>query len=184
MARAFSFELSHCDDAGVYTRMAGRLNEIDFALAREVALSVGGPVPERPARGNHGETSRGLSQRDTLPEVPTIATRRIALLVADGVHAAEVEALCAAVRAAGATAWLVGPRRGTVSGLQTDHHFEGARSTLFDAVLVPSGAAHARALAGNGRAVHWVREAFGHLKPIGAVGEGACLRLRVCLRRG
>jgi catalase len=115
------------------------------------------------------------------------------------VNAEEVKWLRRAVQKAKATAWLVGPRRGTVYGaqqtaghdaeldaeqtagddadaeLEADHHFEGARSTLFDALLVPSGLAHAQTLANNGRAVHWVREAFGHLKPIGAIGEGAWL---------
>ncbi|KAH0838533.1 hypothetical protein J3R83DRAFT_6852 [Lanmaoa asiatica] len=56
-------------------------------------------------------------------------------------------------------------------GVFADHHFEGQRSTLFDAIYIPSGAEHVRALAKNGRVVHWVREAFGHCKPIAAVGE-------------
>ena len=163
--------------------MSERLNEIDLDLARQVALKVGGPVPERPARQNHGQTSPGLSQRDMLPKEPTIKSRRIAILIADGVDAGEVEGLRGAMKAAGATAWLIGPRRGIIYGagqksgrdvgLQADHHFEGQRSTLFDAVIVPSGAAHAKTLAKDGRIVHWVREAFGHLKAIGAIGEGA-----------
>jgi catalase len=40
---------------------------------------------------------------------------------------------------------------------------------MFDAILIPPGP-HAQKLASNGRAIHWVREAFGHLKTIGAVG--------------
>ncbi|KAG9314601.1 hypothetical protein JVU11DRAFT_5404 [Chiua virens] len=57
-------------------------------------------------------------------------------------------------------------------GVFADHHFEGQRSTLFDAIYIPSGKEHVRALAKNGRAIHWVREAFGHCKSIAAVGEG------------
>lgn len=184
MISAFSFELSHCDDPVVYKNMSERLNEIDFDLARQVAKNVGGRVPTKPGRANHGKTSKGLSQRDFLSKEPTIKTRRIAILIADGVNTAEVEGLRSAIRMAGATAWLIGPRRGTIDGvgehdpgLEADHHFEGQRSTLFDAIIVPSGAAHVRALAGCGRVVHWVREAFGHLKPIGAIGEGACAGL-------
>ena len=57
-------------------------------------------------------------------------------------------------------------------GVFADHHFESQRSTLFDAIYIPSGEEHVKTLAKSGRVVHWVREAFGHLKPIAAVGEG------------
>lgn len=179
----FSFELSHCDDPDAYEKMFVHLNEIDSELAHEVARNVGGKVPDKPAPSNHGKTSQGLSQRDFLPKEPTIKSRRIAILIADEVNAAEVEGLRAAIKMAGATAWLIGPRRGTIYGarqstehdapeLMADHHFEGQRSTLFDAIIVPSGEDHVKTLAGCGRVVHWVREAFGHLKAIGAIGEG------------
>jgi catalase len=38
-------------------------------------------------------------------------------------------------------------------------------------VFVPGGEKSVETLRKNGRAVHWVREAFGHLKAIGATGE-------------
>lgn len=44
------------------------------------------------------------------------------------------------------------------------------RSTMFDSVFVPGGADSVSTLRKNGRALHWVREAFAHLKAIGAVG--------------
>ena len=36
----------------------------------------------------------------------------------------------------------------------------------------------------NGRALHWVREAFGHLKAIGAVGEAVDLARDACQLSG
>jgi len=178
---AFSFELSHCDDPLVYERMSQRLNEIDFDLARQVAINVGGPHPESAARPNPGKKARGISQMEYIPAEPTIKSRRIAILIADGVNATEVEGLRAAIKSAMATSWLIGPRRGKVygagqtagssAGLWADHHFEGQRSTMFDAVIIPSGAGHINTLAKNGRAIHWIREAFGHCKAIGAIGE-------------
>jgi catalase len=62
----------------------------------------------------------------------------------------------------------------TSSGQQlpVDHCFLTASSVQFDAVLVPGGAAHAQALAANGRAVHFVLEAYRHCKPICVIGEG------------
>lgn len=117
-----------------------------------------------------------------LPKTPTIASRRIAILLADGFNGTEVQAVRAAIASAGATNFLIGPRRGEVypagaanvvgKGVIVDHHYEGQRSTMFDALFIPSGAEHATSLVTNGRTVHWVREAFGHCKAIGAIGEG------------
>ncbi len=182
MVSALSFELSHCDDPVVYESYTKLLNNIDFDLAKQVAINVGGVVPDKPARANHGYASSRLSQLAFAPKEPTIKSRRIAILLADGFNSAEVEALRAAFKAGSATTWIIGPRRGSVypddeqvgtgNGYSADHHFEGQRSTMFDAIIIPSGAKHAQALAGSGRTIHWVREAFGHCKAIGALGEG------------
>lgn len=181
MLNAFSFELSHCDDPTVYTTAIPRINDIDHELAKNVAQNVGGAPPDRPGRTNHGRTTVRLSQFDFMPSTPTIKSRRIAILVADGFDLATVEAFRVAMKAGGATTWMIGPRRnkiypagqspGSGEGLAMDHHFEGQRSTLFDALFIPGGVQHAQALASNGRAIHWILEAFGHLKTIGALGE-------------
>lgn len=42
---------------------------------------------------------------------------------------------------------------------------------MFDALLIAPGAESAKTLQRNGRVIHWIREAFGHLKTIGAAGE-------------
>ncbi|TFY56707.1 hypothetical protein EVJ58_g7475 [Rhodofomes roseus] len=182
LINAMSFELSHCDDPIVFETYTKLAANIDFELAKQVAINVGGIVPEKPARPNHGKATATLSQLYYAPKEPTIASRRIAILVADGFNLAEVEALRAAFKLGQATTFVIGPRRGWVysagqiagkgTGVWADHHYEGQRSTLFDAFIIPSGAEHAQKLAQNGRCIHWVREAFGHLKPIGAIGEG------------
>ncbi|KAH7883848.1 catalase-like domain-containing protein [Phlebopus sp. FC_14] len=180
LIHAISFELSHCDDPIVYKSYINILNNIDCELAKAVAVNVGGDVPTEKGRPNHGKKSRGLSQADFFPKEPTIVTRRIAILIADGFNGVEMQAVRAALTSAKATCYVVGPRRNTihpmsgqelVGGVCADHHFEGQRSTLFDAIYIPSGEEHVKTLAKNGRAVHWVREAFGHCKAIGAIGE-------------
>ncbi len=179
---ALSFELSHCDDPVVYRTYTSVLNNIDYNLARQVAINVGGEIPKHPIRENPGHKASRLSQLEFPAQEPTIKGRRIAILLADGFNYGEVQAIRAALKAGMATTWVIGPRRGPVypdgeevgsgSGYSADHHYEGQRSTLFDAIIIPGGAKHAQALAKNGRTIHWVREAFGHLKPIGALGEG------------
>jgi catalase len=181
MVAAFSFELAHCDDPVVYELYTKLLNNVDFELAKQVAINVGGVLPEQPARANPGHKTR-VSQTAFVPEKPTVAGRRIAILVGDGFNLAEVEGLKALILSYSANPYVIGPRRGKVyaagervggagAHVVTQHHFEDQRSTLFDAIVVPSGA-HAQKLAEIGRAVHWVREAFGHCKAIGAIGEG------------
>jgi catalase len=180
---ALSFELSHCDDPVVYETYTKVLNNVDFELAKQVAINVGGIVPEKPVRENHGKSTPTVSQLYYTPKEPTIKSRRIAILVTDGFAMAQVEALRAAIKAGMATSWIIGPRRGWiypdgavvgsgVGGVWADHHFEGQRSTMFDAFIVPGGSKSATALSENGRAIHWIREAFGHCKAIGAIGEG------------
>jgi catalase len=178
---ALSFELSHCDDHRVYKSYTQLLNNIDHDLAKAVAISVNGVIPDQPARQNHGKKDPTLSQTFYLPKIPTIATRRIAILIDDGFNAFEVEAVRAILAAEKAKAFVIGSRRGKIhaeaaegrdgAGVVAHHHFEGQRSTLYDALYIPSGE-HGKALMTNGRVIHWIREAFGHCKAIAAVGEG------------
>jgi len=60
-----------------------------------------------------------------------------------------------------------------------DHHFEGMRSTMFDSIYIPGGE-HVSTLMKQGRVIHWVREAFGHCKAIGATGEAVRLVQTAC----
>lgn len=174
---ALAFELDHCDDPIVYKRMCQRLAEIDLALAQSVAKMVGADEPEATDRQNHGLKASALSQTEFESETPTIVSRRIAMIIADGFDLKAFMAVRAALKAEGAVTFVIAPRRhmiypsGSTEGVMPDHHFEGARSTMFDALFIAPGVEAALTLRDNGRAVHWVREAFGHLKAIGALGE-------------
>ncbi|KZV92863.1 catalase [Exidia glandulosa HHB12029] len=175
---AMAFELSHVEEEQVRTAAIARINQVDHTLAKLVAGKVGVDLPAKPFRENHGLKAKNLSQFAFAPKVPSIKSRRIAILVADGFDEPVVMALKAAITASSALAFVVGPRSGLIKnmtgtgGVKADHHYEGQRSTLFDAVVIPPGAAAAAAMAQDGRVVHWVREAFGHAKAIGAIGEG------------
>ncbi|ETS85315.1 Catalase-1 [Pestalotiopsis fici W106-1] len=181
LTSAFGFELDHCDDPIVYERMSMRLADIDLDLAQEVATMVGGPVPEKASRPNHGNKAPRISQTEFPAKVPTIASRRVAILVADGYDSIALNGVKAALTASSALPFIIGPRRAEIfpagsdkkpgSGIKADHHFEGMRSTMFDAVFVPGGADSIKALSTNGRSLHWLREAFGHLKAVAGSGE-------------
>lgn len=178
---AFGFELDHCDDPIVYENLAQRLADIDIDLAKQVAELVGAKVPAKGANPNHGKKAKGLSQLEFPPETPTIASRRVAIIIADGYDPVAFTAVKTAVAAQSALPFIIGTKRSEVfpagqkkepgKGIRPDHHLEGFRSTMVDAVFVPGGRESIDTLKKNGRALHWVREAFGHLKAIGGTGE-------------
>lgn len=191
ITNALAFELDHCDDPIVFERMVERLCDIDLGLAQAVATKVGAPTPTKAGRPNHGKKAPSLSMtyKEYQPAKPTIATRRVAILIADGYDPIAYNGVFAALKAAMAVPVVFGPRKQAVfaegedtssgRGTQPDHHFEGMRSTMFDAVFIPGGS-HIKTLTKNGRAVHWVRESFGHLKTIGATGEGVDFLRSTC----
>ncbi|KAK5627799.1 hypothetical protein RRF57_003514 [Xylaria bambusicola] len=185
VAAAFAFELDHCDDPIVYKRVSHRLADIDLELAQTVAEMVGGTKPTKASRTNHGRTAKNLSQTEIQPEKPTIASRRVAIILADGFDKVAYDAITTTLKASSALPFTIAPRRSEIypvgadktpgNGVQPDHHLEGMRSTMFDAIFVPGGARAVQTLMKSGRAIHWIREAFGHLKAIGASGEAVQL---------
>ncbi len=56
--------------------------------------------------------------------------------------------------------------------VRANHFINGQRSTMFDAFFISGGAESIKTLKKIGHARFWVKEAFGHLKAIGAIGEG------------
>jgi catalase len=185
---AFQFELSKVEVKAVRQRVVDNLAHVDAKLARKVADPLGIAAPDaKAAAGRAGfrdarsklplETSPALSME---PGTGGIATRRVAVLVANGVEVGALRAIQQALHDAGATSRIISDHLGCVatsSGQQlaVDHTFAAMPSVMFDAVLVPGGVASAQALARNGDAVHFVLEAYKHCKAICVIGEGAQL---------
>ena len=186
---AFRFELSKLEVPAIRQRVVDNLAHVDEKLARRVAEPLGIGAPDaKAAAGRSGfrdyrvasqvEESRALSMLDTGDG--SIKTRKVAILVADGVDSASLKPIREAIEAAGAQCKVVGPRLGTVMSaskrqIEVDVTFTNTPSIMFDAVLVPAGKDGAAAMAQLGDAVHFVLEAFKHCKAICAVGEGVQL---------
>lgn len=111
---ALSFELDHCDDPVVYNRMTERLCDIDLELAQAVAEKAGAPTPTKQGKPNAGKKSAGLSITAYNSPKPTIASRRVAILIGDGYDPVAFHGVYAALKAAKAFPFVIGPKRQTV----------------------------------------------------------------------
>ena len=108
-----------------------------------------------------------------------LRARRVALLVADGADGASLMTVARALLAKGAVPRWVGSRLGTVDTstgpLEVDVTVEAMPSVLFDAVVVPDGEPAAAMLAGDGRAMEFVKDQYRHCKPMLVLGAGVGL---------
>jgi catalase len=103
------------------------------------------------------------------------------VLAADGVDVAGTERFVDAMRKRGAIAEVLAHTGGgMLSGgsggeIAVDRSFTSVASVLYDAVVVPCGPDAIETLARDGYALHFVAEAYKHLKPVGAFGAGVKL---------
>ncbi|GAB7530507.1 catalase HPII [Pseudomonas sp. 3A(2025)] len=175
---AYSFELGKVEREHIRARQVNEiLANIDLTLAARVAANLGLPAPKagtvKPVKTSLKE-SPALSQANLLPG--DIVSRKVAVLVANGVDGKAVDAIKAALAAKGAQAKVLGPTSAPVTTadgktLPVDASAEGLPSVAFDAVFVPGGAESVKALSGDGVALHYLLEAYKHLKAIAVAGE-------------
>jgi catalase len=169
IAEAFQFELGKVQRPHIREGVVANLASVDHALASEVAEGLGLPAPPQ-SLPNHGRSSPALSQAD---QPQSVATRKVAVLAADGADAASLEPVLRDLREQGATCEILAPHGGELDGrLQVDRALVTMASVLYDAVLVAGGNDNVETLRGNGAAVRYVAEAYKHAKPVAAMGEG------------
>lgn len=200
IVQALRFELGKVEVPAIQERMLALLSQVDQTLAGMVAQGLGLTVPSKfdgpvnmsvPADGNVKqfqpnrrtptlERSPALSMMNR--DKASIATRKVAILAADGVDEAAVSGMKKALAAAGAQAKVVAPRLGILSGAKgasvpIDFSFLTAGSVLFDAVYVPGGEQSVEVLKGDAKALVFVDEAYLHCKTIAATDAGVELLL-------
>ncbi|MBQ6640018.1 MAG: catalase, partial [Saccharopolyspora sp.] len=178
---AFRFELGKVDHHHVREAAVEQLNHVDHELAVQVAEGIGVTPPESAVTTNHGRSSPALSQSNSV--TGTIATRKVAVLVGDGVDPTEVDQIRRGLSERGAVAEVLGLRDGTARGsdgddVRVDRAISTMASVVYDAVIVPGGSESARALSADGYAVHFVAEAYKHAKPVAASDEGLAVLQR------
>ncbi|GAA0327529.1 catalase [Actinoallomurus spadix] len=171
---AFRFELGKVEHRHIRQGVVANLNNVDHYLAVSVAEGVGVEPPAQPATPNHGRSSPALSQANAPRD--SVETRKIAILVADGVDTGDVQTIREALSAVGAIPEVLAARDGEAEGsegpVEVTRALPTVGSVLYDAVVVPGGKESVTALEADGSAVQFVTEAFKHGKAIGAVGDG------------
>jgi catalase len=180
---AFRFELSRVQTPAIRTRMVASLANVDARLAQGVAEGLGmeavpPALPTVPIEQAPPEITQSPPLSLTArPGEPSIATRRVAILVADGVDRDCVAATHAALLAEQAVPRIVGLNLGQVKdtaggALEIEATFENMPSVLFDAVVIPAGKGAADKLSSIGLAGEFIMTAYRHCKPLLVIGEG------------
>lgn len=185
LASAFAFELSKVTVAAVRQRMVASLRNVSDELAQSVADRLGMALPEPMPRAVRQVPRPEVEQSPSLsltarPGQAGVATRKIAILVAEGVDGAAVSAVAQALIQAGAVVRLVGQRIGPVAtaegdALDADASLDNQPSAVFDGAVVPGGGMAVDRWRQDGRALEFVRDSYRHGKTLLALGEGADL---------
>ena len=179
VASAYAFELSKVERMSIREREVNEiLVNICPRLAEKVASQIGVKVANPAAQAPQPQPSPALSQVNLLSG--DIRSRKVAILIADGVNESDVSDLRDALEKAGASAKLIGPSAAPVkaqSGAELIPHasWDGLPSVVFDAVFVPGGAPAVQTMGGDGRALHYLLEAYKHLKPLAFAGDAQAL---------
>lgn len=177
IVNAYSFELGKVEREHIRARQVNEiLANIDLELAAKVAAKLGLPAPKAGTVDVPKlslKASPALSQMNHLGE--SIKGRKVALLVADGVDGALADKLVKALEAESVQIKVLGPTSAPVKTadgktLAVDASMEGLPSVAFDAVWVAGGKG-VEALKGDGVAVHFILEAYKHLKPVAGHAE-------------
>jgi catalase len=200
IVQALQFELGKCEVVAVRERMVGMLSQVDKGLAERVAqglgmkkipvidgpLNIGFPADADPARWQPKKANKDVAPSPAVSilltpnkPAPSIRTRKVAILVAEGSDGDAINKMKKALMAEGALPRLVGRHVGpftTTNGdIEAEFSILTASSVLFDAVYVPGGDAAIEALKNEAQAVEFLVDAFKHYKPIAASGAGVKL---------
>ena len=183
---AFRFELSKLTVPAIRERMLSSLVNVSAKLAAGVAEGLGMDVPAAMPRAMPNppvpevKKSEALSLT-ALPGECGIHTRQVAVLVANGVHAASLASLQKALAVEGAVVHFVGPRVGNFTAadgagmIEANKSLENSPSVLFDAIVLPDGADAVQALAKDGHTMEFLKDAFRHGKTILSLGASDTL---------
>jgi catalase len=190
---AFRFELSKLTVPAIRVRVISSLlnvsKELATGLAKDLGLELPVPMPRAAKSVPKAEvtTSAALSLK-ALPGDGSIATRKVALVLADGVEAQPITAVIKALDSAGAVTRLLASRLGSVQSqegepFEIDATLENSPAVLFDALVLAGGSKAVEALSRDGRTLEFLKDQYRHCKTILALGDAAKLLTQAGISR-
>jgi catalase len=176
----FRFELSKVTVPAIRKRMLSSLRNVSDALAGAVASGLGLDLPKPMPRAIRNvpkpevRVSAPLSLM-ALPGSGGIATRKVAILIANGIDGAAVSSVIGALNTAGAVTRLLSSRLGTIKSssgesFEVDATLENSPAVLFDAMVLPGGPIAVGTLAQDGHVLEFLKDQYRHCKTILALG--------------
>lgn len=182
---AFRFELTRVQTPAIRERVVSMLRNVAEDLAEAVASGLGMTLPAAQPKGLMKTIQPEISLSKPLslsarPGDGNITTRRVAIIIAEGMDSEFLKKLQAGLHAAGAIVRFVGLRLGTVqsadgSKIEIDATFEAMPSVLFDAVAILGWRENVCSLSDMDLAKEFVKDQYRHCKSILAVGMGKTL---------
>jgi catalase len=177
LASALSFELSKVETEAIRLRMLGHLLIIDRELADEVIAALGaeGKAEKiKPAKGPI-ELPPSAALRLYGKTKPTLAGRKVGLLVGAGFDSGLRKDLVSKVESEGGKVAVIGSKiQGEEDSSDKPHPVDFALraspSVLFDAVIVLAGAHGDTTLSADPNAVAFLMDAKRHCKAVGFSG--------------
>ena len=181
----FRFELSKVTVPAIRERMLASLVNVSADMAGKIAAGIGMELPEAMPQALAKSISPEVTQSPALslmtrPGDGGIRTRKVAILVADGVNGASIMAVQAALAAAGAVACVVAPRLGPVNtadggSVEATATLENSPPVLFDALVLSDGSEGVTRLGAFGQTLEFVTNQYRHGKTILALGTSTAL---------
>lgn len=190
---AYSFELSKVKDLNVRKRELAILNQIDTGLAQQVGSNLGIEPPKEldpltlqfarqnfekyPIKAPKPEITKSSALSMAInPDEGTIKSRKVAILVADGVNKKSVDLMRKALQQEGAHAVLISTHVGNLkyndgSEELVQFSYLTEASVCYDACYTPNGGSIA-VLSQEPDYFQFINEAFRHCKAL-AFAKGA-----------
>lgn len=181
----FRFELSKVTVPAIRERMLSSLVNVSKDLAKDVARGLGMAVPTAMPKALKADVKPEVTHSPALsltarPGTGGIRTRKVAILLADGIDGASVTPLLTLLMDAGATPVLIAPVLGPVKAgkgakLEATATFENSPDVLFDALILPDGDAGVEVLSAQDQTKAFIANQYRHGKTILAIGASSQL---------
>lgn len=196
VVNAYSFELSKVTKAFIRERVVNEiLVNIHLDLAKRVAEKLGievNSVNHQKSRMKHAPKGEGVSESPAVSMISRlpkdIKGRKIGVLVDNGFNCKNFSTIKKVLSAEGAFVKLLGKDMAPVKSaanksFSVDGSHSSEPSVLYDAVIIPGGKDAIAKLLACGDALHYVLEAYKHLKPILFVEAGRDIAVHLGLEQ-